>query len=89
MGDPNTSFLSPETADELARSLIAAFFWIVHLLAIRRDAQLTEPHGRSVTDAALADQRREALRHRIEVLESELADAKRQLAHLDEVSEEP
>lgn len=42
LGDPNAALLSAATANDLARSLIAAALWSLHLLAIRHDSRMAE-----------------------------------------------
>lgn len=80
LGDPSASLLGVEPAGELARSLIAAIFWTVHVLAIRRDGQLgtEEP----AAPAPALDERRAILEARIVELELELERTRAELAEL-------
>lgn len=80
LGDPSATLLGVEPAGELARSVIAAIFWTVHVLAIRRDGLLgtEEP----AAEAPALDEQRAILAARIAELELELAKARTELAAL-------
>lgn len=80
LGDPSVTLGGAEAAGELARSVIAAIFWTVHVLAIRRDGQLgtDEPE----TPGLALDERRAILEARIAELELELDRARTELAEL-------
>lgn len=88
LGDPNSRLLSLETADNVARSAIAAILWIVHLLAIRTDtrqgaaAPVIEP---TVVEVSAAE-RRAALAARITELEAALEGARAELRSLDDTN---
>jgi len=87
LGDPTADLFSAETANELARSVIAAVLWIVHVLAIRGDGQLGgEEH---TTSEEMTIHSREDLLARIAQLEQELKDAKTALAALDQPAQSP
>ncbi len=81
LGDTTIAFWSPELAEELARSAIAALLWVVHLLALRGDGRLA---GEGEARDAARSQRRAALSRRVARLEAELAQARIELADLDE-----
>jgi hypothetical protein len=78
MGDSSIEILSPELAEDLARSAIAALLWAVHLAALRSDM-------RQAGDPASADaaRRRQQLEERIAALESEAAHLRAELATLE------
>ena len=78
LGEPNAAFFSAQTADEVARSLIAAVIWGVHMLALRTDIAM----GGQAPTAQRAEQRRQ-IESRIMRLEQELAAAKEELQKLD------
>ena len=78
LGEPNAAFFSAQTADEVARSLIAAAIWGVHMLALRTDITM----GGQAPTAQRADQRRQ-IESRIMRLEQELAAAKEELQKFD------
>ena len=81
LGDPNAALFSIETVDHIARSVIAAILWGVHLLAIRGDGQMaTEASAAPLPDSG---ETRVALQKRIEQLEAELATARAALAKLE------
>ncbi len=82
LGDPNAALFSTATADEIARSLIAAALWVIHLWAIRTDTQMGAhvPQILAETDPAA---RRAALQTQIAHLEAELLAAKAELAEVD------
>ena len=84
MGDPDAGFLSAETAHLVAASLVAILFWVLHVLAIRRDTQLDRAYAATtpvlVVDAAA---RQKQLKQRIAALEDELAAAQAELANLE------
>jgi hypothetical protein len=85
LGEPNAAFFSAQTADEIARSLIAGAIWGIHLLALRTDLQWIEREKEetgAVTAVAVAE-RRQALEARILGLEQELAAARAELAEMD------
>ncbi|HXF61638.1 MAG TPA: DUF5671 domain-containing protein, partial [Caldilineaceae bacterium] len=82
LGEPATVLMSGMTADEIARSAIAAVLWTVHVLAIRRDGrQGTE--APPVAPPADPAARRAALAARIGQLEADLAAARAELAALE------
>lgn len=99
MGDAWASFLNPELAEELARSVIAALLWVVHLLALRADVRLAAADAADAdADAADADaaeseaegvarrqpaQRRALLEARLYALEAEAARLRTELAALE------
>lgn len=82
LGDPDAGFFSPQAVGDLARSLIAAGLWIVHVVAIRTDGRMgtraPEPVIPPETQA-----RRAELEARIATLESQLADLRTELAQLE------
>ncbi len=84
LGDMSVSFAGTEAAGELARSAIAAIIWIVHFMAIRRDAQMgaevIETHEDSIPLAL--DEQRAILEARINLLEIQLHEARTELAAL-------
>lgn len=79
LGDRTFALFSPEIAEELARSLIAALLWLVHVAAIRKDMQ----QGAIVEEDV--EQRRRHLQERRARLEAELADVQQELAQLDQL----
>lgn len=84
LGDPNADLFSAATISDLARSLIAALLWGVHLLAIRSDSQLQgDDEPAPAADLTIEEQRR-TLSERIAQLEQELAAARSALAELSE-----
>jgi hypothetical protein len=91
LGDPEASFVGAGPAGDLARSAIAAIIWIVHVLAIRGDAQMgaedaVDAPSEAPVELAL-DERRAILEARINLLEMQLAEARAELAKLPQ--EEP
>lgn len=83
MGEPGSALVGGEIAGEVARSIIAAVLWTVHVMAIRRDGQQGAEAPPPLVDVAA---RRTALEERIRRLEEELAAARAELAALDEQS---
>ena len=83
LGEPNAAFFSPQTADEIARSLIAGAIWGIHLLALRTDLRQIEREKEEPSAVAAVAARRQALAAQIMELEQELAVARAQLAELD------
>lgn len=87
LGDPDAGFLSPQAAGDLARSLIAAGLWIIHVIAIRADSRMGTTRTREKTPtqaAAGADEMtRPALMAHIGQLENELAAARARLEAMD------
>ncbi|CAN5517760.1 hypothetical protein BH10CHL1_BH10CHL1_18810 [soil metagenome] len=81
LGAPNANLFSSETVDHIARSVIAALLWAVHVLAIRRDGQMGTDAPEPDIQAPTQD--REALHKRIEQLEKEMADVRDALAKLE------
>ncbi|OUC07025.1 hypothetical protein RY27_17370 [Litorilinea aerophila] len=81
LGDPEAGFFSATTAEEVARSMLAAILWAVHVMAIRDDGRLGtegEPEEESPMDRA------EILRRQIARLEAELAHARAELEALEQ-----
>ncbi|MFN8439771.1 MAG: DUF5671 domain-containing protein [Caldilineaceae bacterium] len=78
LGDTESSFFSPQTANEIAQSLIAAALWGVHMLALRTDMRMGGP-----TEPDKSSDRRAELEARISRLETELAAAKEELAKIE------
>ncbi len=56
LGDPNAALLSAATANNLARSLIAAALWSLHVLAIRHDSRMAE--AEEAQEARIAEEER-------------------------------
>jgi hypothetical protein len=87
LGDPSPDLAGSQTLDALVRSVTAAIFWAVHLLALRRDGQHDDKAilalEAEAQDADALDERRAALRQRITRLEAELSQAKTELAGLE------
>ena len=81
LGDPSVSFVGAEAAGDLARSAIAAIIWVVHILAIRSDAQMGSEAPETPVDVA-PDERRAILEERINLLEMELKQLREELASL-------
>ncbi len=88
LGETGAAFLQANTVDALARSSVSLIFWLLHVLALRRDGQLggeeareAQPRGRSPEEAA---RRRAELAARIRRLEAELAAARAELEKLEE-----
>lgn len=82
MGDPNADFGGTDTLDSLVRSGTAIVFWVIHVLAIRRDTRLTE---QSEPLSLPADSvQRAALEAQIQRLEQELDAARARLAQLND-----
>lgn len=84
LGDPNADLFGPETLDSLVRSGTALVFWLIDVLAIRRDSRLTQtaPPGEVLSPEERAAQRAR-LADRIQTLETELATARAELAALE------
>jgi hypothetical protein len=84
LGDPSASFVGAGPAGDLARSVIAAVIWVVHVMAIRRDTQMgAEPVETPVVVSPVSpDERRALLEARINQLEMELNEARAELAAL-------
>ena len=88
LGEPNIDLFGVETVDALARSAITFVFWLVHVLAIRRDGQLgaAEEASSGEEDQVVATTTRRAeLEARIQHLEMELEAARSELERLEEV----
>ena len=87
LGDTTVVLLSPELAENLARSAIAALLWLVHLLALRGDGRQAAVLN---DDDAAAEKRRERQRARLveqaETLEAELAAVRARLAEMEDGS---
>jgi hypothetical protein len=85
LGEPGIDFFTTQTANELARGIIAAALWIVHILAIRADGQLEADYEANLPAAAPAavDDERRALERHIAALETQLAKARSRLATLE------
>jgi hypothetical protein len=79
LGDPDAGLLSTATVADVARSVIAALLWVVHVLAIRDDTRQGTDEPASVRPAV---ESRAELVQRIEQLERELAAAHAALAKL-------
>jgi Tfp pilus assembly protein FimV len=84
LGDPTATFVGAGPAGDLARSAIAAVIWIVHVMAIRRDAQMGAEPLEEAPAAVARDERRASLEARIAQLENELSAARAELAVLAE-----
>jgi hypothetical protein len=84
LGDPSASFVGAGPAGDLARSVIAAIIWIVHVMAIRRDAQMGAEPVETPTNLTVGspEERRALLEARINQLELELNEARAELAAL-------
>jgi hypothetical protein len=80
LGAPEAGLFSATTVNDLARSVIAAGLWVVHLLAIRGDAQMGAVESEPVSGSV--EEQRAVLLRRIEHLESELAATKAALSQL-------
>nr|HMN30993.1 DUF5671 domain-containing protein [Caldilineaceae bacterium] len=80
LGEPQADLFSAATVNDLARSVIAAGLWVVHVLAIRGDAQMGTVE--SALPALTVTEQRALLETRIQQLQSELAAAQ---AALDEL----
>jgi hypothetical protein len=76
LGDRAISLFAPETAEELARSMIAGVLWLVHALAIRTDMRMGIQAGDDV------ERKRQRLQARLAQLEEEAASLRRELASL-------
>jgi hypothetical protein len=84
LGDPTASLTGAGLAGDLARSVIAAAIWAVHVMAIRRDSQMgAEPVVEAPAPVAL-DERRAIVEARINLLEMELSAARAELASLSQ-----
>jgi hypothetical protein len=84
LGDPTASLSGAGLAGDLARSVIAAAIWAVHVMAIRRDSQMgAEPVVEAPAPVAL-DERRAIIEARINLLEMELSAARAELASLSQ-----
>jgi hypothetical protein len=84
LGDPNAGLFSAATVSDLARSIIAAVLWAVHVMAIRDDAQM--PVADADAQPETHEAQREVLVQRIQSLERELATVRAALADLDKVT---
>jgi hypothetical protein len=94
MGDGTAGLFSTETAHQLADCLVAGVIWAVHLLAIRRDAQLERATPKPAAQApstfvapalastATPQERRALLEQHKAALEQELERVKQELATL-------
>jgi hypothetical protein len=82
LGDPTATFVGAGPAGDLARSAIAAVIWIVHVLAIRRDAQMGADPVVEAPAPVATGERRAILEARINRLEMELNAARTELAAL-------
>jgi hypothetical protein len=94
MGDSSAGLMTTETAHQLADCLVAGLIWAVHLLAIRKDAQLeratpqavppgaADPHGAAAVLPTAPEERRAVLEQRRAQLEQELEQVTRELEAL-------
>ena len=85
LGEPNIDLLGVETVDALARSAITFVFWLVHVLAIRRDGQLgaeEEEREEAETLVVVKLTRKAELEARIQQLEVELESVRAELEQL-------
>lgn len=91
LGDPMADILSLETAADIARSGIAAVVWVYHVMAIRKDGQMTPPISQpaATTQTLSPDETRQALVEKIAQLEQELALARAALQELDQAPTSP
>lgn len=80
LGDPSADLLSVETAHDLARSLISATLWAVHLFALRQDGRFADEA--EIQKEEMGD-RRLVLQKRIQALEDELSQVRKELAQLE------
>ncbi len=81
LGDRSVALLSPELAEDLARTAIAAFLWGVHLIALRADGRFPDvPAELLALDPA---EQRAHLDDEIAAMESTLAKLRAQRAALD------
>jgi len=89
MGDPTAAVFSAETANQLADCAVAALFWAVHVLAIRRDTQMDKarPTVLAVATPQTVEERRTTLQATITELERNLVAARAALQELQ--SSEP
>lgn len=76
LGDINVDVFGPQTAEELARSLIAVVLWAVHLLALRTDLRMG-----GGDDAVI--ERRERLQTKIASMETELTALRAELESME------
>ena len=82
LGDTSASFVGAAPASDLARSLIAAVIWVVHVMAIRRDGQMGADAVPEEAQPVALDEQRAILEARINLLEVELREARAKLAAL-------
>ena len=82
LGDPDAGVLTVQTADEIARSIIALIIWGYHVWAIRVDGQMTSPEPEPVEQGVEMDERQRLVEH-IAALEQALAEARQSLDDLD------
>ena len=80
LGDPAAGVLSAQTIDEIARALISAVLWGVHILAIRADGRMGETAPAPQADVSAE---RANLAARIARLERELSEARQALQRLE------
>ncbi len=80
LGDPAAGVLSAQTIDEIARALISAVLWGVHILAIRADGRMGETAPAPQADVSAE---RANLAARIARLERELNEARQALQRLE------
>jgi hypothetical protein len=79
LGAPDAALFLTDTTADIARTVIAALLWIVHVQAIRTDARLGADAPAQPVDTAA---QRATLQARIERLETELAAARAELESL-------
>lgn len=83
LGDTSVSFVGAGPAGDLARCLIAAAIWTLHVMAIRRDSQMgSEAVEADAPQAIDIDEQRAILEARINLLEIQLREAREALAAL-------
>lgn len=87
MGDPSPDLAGSQTLNALVRSGVAAIFWAVHLLALRQDGQYDDKailaQEAAPEDVDAVEERRSLLRQRITRLETELSQARAELAGME------
>jgi hypothetical protein len=84
LGEPNADVFGVATADSLVRSGVSLVFWLVHVMAIRRDGQRAQEVDEEEVEEEEeeAEARRAALEERARKLEEELADIRAELQRL-------
>lgn len=83
LGEPGVDLFAAATIGAMARAGISAALWLVHVMAIRQDGEMSRVQPAAAETPIPDAARRQALEARIQALEAELAEARAELARLE------